>query len=663
MAPILVLVKTVVFAILEVFILCTVGYFLSRQGIVDDRMKKGLNKINVSLFTPALLFSKVAFSLSPQKLVELWIVPVGFVIVTAVSMGIAFILGPIFRLQKSQTAFAMACAAFGNSNSLPIALMQSLVATVPGLKWGDDDSKDQMLGRALSYLVLYSTLGIILRWSIGVRLLSQAGDGGPGPVPASGSEQAEGVRTTTILSGERTTVTQEPEPLTAGSLRTQSLPFSTQEEREPLLNEEDREETSRKKIIKKITSTSTSPTAVSDEGDAEEVSPTGKKLRGERSVESLRRGKKKKSRPNLRAEGPPGLFYSFPNTPANGMTPAASNASSIYETEPDLSNNEETDSEDDRSVEEDEDIDEVWGVPRSRRRLAPDNPFNDYGSRASMDGRRKTKWEIRKEQFAERWKGFRMWLFTWVGHPLAKVWKGFVGFMTVPLWAALASIVVACIPPFQHFLIDHFPPVKDALRSAGNCSVPVTLVTLGAYFYRPPPKELATSASNIPSTTATALPPSQPAPIRRPTFTKRLSINNRPKLSFALPRQFGQNRSMTTASTRERKEEKRVEMQEWRTIFVAILVRMVLVPALLLPLLAWYCIKTGGMNDDPVFVVTAALIIGSPPAITLAQITSAASGDVFERMISKTLFISYAFITPPTTIALVTVGLWIDSFQ
>ncbi len=53
----------------------------------------------------------------------------------------------------------MAAAMFMNSNSLPIALMQSLVLTVPGLKWGDDDNKDAMLGRALTYLVLYSTVG------------------------------------------------------------------------------------------------------------------------------------------------------------------------------------------------------------------------------------------------------------------------------------------------------------------------------------------------------------------------------------------------------------------------------------------------------------------------------------------------------------------------
>jgi len=56
----------------------------------------------------------------------------------------------------------MAASMFMNSNSLPIALMQSLVVTVPGLKWGDDDNKNAMVGRALTYLVLYSTLGMMV---------------------------------------------------------------------------------------------------------------------------------------------------------------------------------------------------------------------------------------------------------------------------------------------------------------------------------------------------------------------------------------------------------------------------------------------------------------------------------------------------------------------
>lgn len=59
----------------------------------------------------------------------------------------------------------MAAATFMNSNSLPVAILQSLAVAVPGLKWGDDDTKDAMIGRALTYLLLCSTIGQFVRTS------------------------------------------------------------------------------------------------------------------------------------------------------------------------------------------------------------------------------------------------------------------------------------------------------------------------------------------------------------------------------------------------------------------------------------------------------------------------------------------------------------------
>jgi predicted permease len=57
--------------------------------------------------------------------------------------------------------------------------------------------------------------------------------------------------------------------------------------------------------------------------------------------------------------------------------------------------------------------------------------------------------------------------------------------MTVPLWSALLSLLVACIEPLKHALLNHLKPVDNAIASAGKCSVPLTLVVLGAYFYVP----------------------------------------------------------------------------------------------------------------------------------------------------------------------------------
>lgn len=84
---------------------------------------------------------------------------------------------------------------------------------------------------------------------------------------------------------------------------------------------------------------------------------------------------------------------------------------------------------------------------------------------------------------------------------------------------------------------------------------------------------------------------------------------------------------------------------------------------------------TKNRRDDPVFEVTATLVIGSAPAITLAQMTTASASGAkggggenappsqFERLISKTLFVSYVFVTFPSTILLVLIGLEIAKAQ
>jgi predicted permease len=118
--------------------------------------------------------------LFPGKLKELWIIPIFFLLLIGTSSGIAWFLGNLFRLKPSQRypllissgrcrsncfrrKFLMAAATCMNANSLPIALLQSLTATIPDLKWGEDDTTDAILGRALTYLLICGTMGQIVR--------------------------------------------------------------------------------------------------------------------------------------------------------------------------------------------------------------------------------------------------------------------------------------------------------------------------------------------------------------------------------------------------------------------------------------------------------------------------------------------------------------------
>ena len=66
LGPVLKLVLVTGESIVQVVLLSVVGYVLAHRGILNKDTQRRLNRLNVSIFTPALLFSKVAFSLSTK---------------------------------------------------------------------------------------------------------------------------------------------------------------------------------------------------------------------------------------------------------------------------------------------------------------------------------------------------------------------------------------------------------------------------------------------------------------------------------------------------------------------------------------------------------------------------------------------------------------------
>lgn len=52
------------------------------------------------------------------------------------------------------------------------------------------------------------------------------------------------------------------------------------------------------------------------------------------------------------------------------------------------------------------------------------------------------------------------------------------GFLTVPMYAALISIVIAMIPPLQAGMKE-LKPVEQAIRSAGACSSELPFPRIG----------------------------------------------------------------------------------------------------------------------------------------------------------------------------------------
>ncbi|TGJ83377.1 hypothetical protein E0Z10_g5394 [Xylaria hypoxylon] len=160
-------------AVLEVICISLPGYILARRGLFKPEHQKFVANLNMELFTPCLIFSKLAKQLNPNQLGDLAVIPIIFIIQTCVSYGVSICVSRLFRFGKRATNFVTAMSVFGNSNSLPISLVISLSQTLKGLSWDriEGDHSGLVSSRGILYLLIFQQLGQMVRWSWGFHIL------------------------------------------------------------------------------------------------------------------------------------------------------------------------------------------------------------------------------------------------------------------------------------------------------------------------------------------------------------------------------------------------------------------------------------------------------------------------------------------------------------
>jgi len=152
-----------------------------------------------------------------------------------------------------------------------------------------------------------------------------------------------------------------------------------------------------------------------------------------------------------------------------------------------------------------------------------------------------------------------------IGQCFVRYWTAFNDFMTAPLWAASASLMFTMIPALQYWLQFHGTAVSNAISSAGKCSIPITLIVLGAYFYPQPAEAQTNHESGIPHMT---------------TGNSSVSASSLPSLR-TLQCLFTREAQSTALARRHYRK------GETKTVIIAILSRMILTPTVLIPLIAF----------------------------------------------------------------------------
>ncbi|KAF2194417.1 kinase-like protein [Zopfia rhizophila CBS 207.26] len=496
-------------AVLEVVCVSLPGYIVARMGMFDAESQKFVANLNTQLFTPCLIFTKLASQLTAEKLVELGVIPFIFIVQLIVSYVSAIAISRICKFKKRARNFVVAMAVFGNSNSLPISLVISLSNTLSGLHWdripGDNDN--EVAARGILYLLIFQQLGQLVRWTWGFNVLL---------APANTYRDEDAGRNDGLEHGEY-----------------------SDEETEHLLNApydsySDYESGSITPEYRRNYATSTSSSSASD-------------------ADSITQRENVLSSPEVFA------------TPTNGSgvikRPASMNGASVH-----IANGHIVPSK----------VDTIPKGPRGWwiRLNRAIKRFTQFVSNAIAQTSRRAFFALPK----------------WMQSMLATVFSltmrflhGCWEFMNPPLWAMLAAIIVASIPPLQHLFFDPGTFLSNsatrAIAQSGSVAVPLILVVLGANLAR------------------NTLPKEDPHSMEDPAVEKRLVI-------------------------------------------ASLISRMLLPTIIMTPLLAIVAKYVPvSILDDPIFVIVCFLLTGAPSALQLAQICQI--NNVYMGAMSKLLFQSY----------------------
>ncbi|KAK8178096.1 auxin efflux carrier superfamily protein-like protein [Phyllosticta citrichinensis] len=506
-------------AVMEVVCVSLPGYIVARQGMFDANAQKLVANLNVQLFTPCLIFTKLASQLTADKLVDLAIIPVIFVILTLVSWGSSQLVGRLFGFKRKRPLnFITAMAVFANSNSLPISLVLSLSKTIQGLHWdqipGDND--DEVGARGILYLLIFQQLGQLVRWTWGYQVLLR---------PASEYDDEDMGASASLENGD--------------------YEDSASIERRNLLEDEDNGQDDGH-LQPDSTFASGSITPVKKDDDQDSVISNEGHVNG-------------KANP----------------TPTNG--------NAVQDGPANLAGHRQHSEED------------LPAVSFNRRKKTTSVKQYIKQKFATMSDAVSTAFRSLFESFPEPVQKVLSAISAGMGRFLRGLWE----FMNPPLWAMLAALIVASVPPLQHLFFDPGTFINNsvtrAVKQSGGVAVPLILVVLGANLAR----------NTLPKETAQDL----------------------------------------------------VDAKDEKKLLIASLVsRMVLPTIVMAPILAVLAkYAPVSIIDDPIFMIVCFLLTGAPSALQLAQICQL--NNVYMGAMSKLLFQSYVVWILPSTLILVMLAL------
>ncbi|KAK4261984.1 hypothetical protein QN277_027607 [Acacia crassicarpa] len=156
--------------VLEVLLVSAVGAFLATprfNNLLSPDFRKTLNKLVFTVFTPSLVFSSFARSVSLQDMISWWFMPVNVALTFLIGGIIGWMIVKCLKPNLKLEGLIIASCSSGNLGNLPIVIIPAICFQKGG-PFGDQDACHSA---ALSYSSFSMALGGVFIWTYTYQIM------------------------------------------------------------------------------------------------------------------------------------------------------------------------------------------------------------------------------------------------------------------------------------------------------------------------------------------------------------------------------------------------------------------------------------------------------------------------------------------------------------
>ncbi|KAL9328319.1 hypothetical protein ACSQ67_003322 [Phaseolus vulgaris] len=150
--------------IIQVLLISALGALMATRyfdHLLSSDIRKALNKIVFFIFTPSLIFSSFAKSVSLEDMISWWFMPVNVGLTFLIGGIIGWILVKLLKPNLKVEGLIIAACSSGNMGNLPIVIIPAICDE----KGGPFGARDVCRNNALSYASFSMALGGIFIWT------------------------------------------------------------------------------------------------------------------------------------------------------------------------------------------------------------------------------------------------------------------------------------------------------------------------------------------------------------------------------------------------------------------------------------------------------------------------------------------------------------------